>query len=213
MPYVCRLVCEKDSSSSGFASVGFNNLLPKEWFLPKEKQKIVVVTDFLFREFGREIALAERSYLHGKILENAEVPKVKIDFSPQGIASVMEQMRARKSEPHFIFPTIEQYIEMNSWQGNTHIEYRNVQSGRVPNATLIIDKSELQIIQPLGRIAQKAIVLSKSSIRWHARIHPKYGALFTALGKSQLYPEKFAQLTAFVSAKCEIDPNGITVIN
>jgi hypothetical protein len=213
VPYVCRVVVEKDSFSKGFMTIGFNNLLPKEWFLPKEKQETVVVTDFMFREFGREIALAERSHLQGNILANSDVPKAKIDFSPQGIASVVEQMRGRSAEPDLIFPTIEQYIEMIGWKGNAHVEYHNVHSGRVLNATLIIDKSELQIITPLGRITQKAIILSKSSIRWHARVHPKYGALFTALGRSQLYPEKFAQLTAFVSAKCEMDPNGITVIN
>ena len=212
IPYICRIITGRQSSPQGYVTIGFSHLLPRDWFFPRMNHETVFCNDFVIQQFGRSIALAEREYLQKQILENDKIPKCEITFNPDEILSVIEKMGADGNQPDTIFLTIPQYVETHHWRGKACIKYNYNVSGRVSNAVLVVDKYELQIVQPLGNIQKKAVLSSKNAILWSAVAHPDQGALFATLGNSELYPTKFAQLVAFTRAKCEVDPNGILVI-
>lgn len=67
--------------------------------------------DFVFQQFGRSIALAEREYLQKQILKNDKIPKCEIAFTPDEILNVIEKMGADENQPDTIFLTSPQYVE------------------------------------------------------------------------------------------------------
>jgi len=166
----------------------------------------------MFQEYGRDIALSERRFLQESILKNGDVPKLNVDFSPDKILGAIEEMSTRDFCPTFVFPTIEQYKQMHRWRRDGHVRYDHGDYGRLSNEMLVFDKYELQIVLPLGKITRKAILLNRNAIRWTINFHPRYGALSIALGNSEYYPTKFAQIIAFTRARCEINPDGASVI-
>lgn len=99
IPFVCRINSGQESASIQYATIGFNHQLPREWFLPKEKQKMVFSNDFMFQDYGRDIALEERRYLQESILKNEKIPNVKTDFTPGNVLHVVEEMVARGPSP------------------------------------------------------------------------------------------------------------------
>jgi hypothetical protein len=209
VPYVTKLCDAEDSLSTEYVTIGFNHQLPRFWFFPKEKQKSVVSNDFMFQEYGRDIALAERQYLQESILKNDQIPCLRKDFTSDNIPLAVKEMSAKGFQPNFIFPTINQYVEMARWQGKTRVEYGNQEDSRLSNAVLVAEEYKLQIVPPLGSITRKAILLNGNAVLWHVFTHRPGGVLFVALGNSQYYPTKFVQAIAFTRARCELEQKGI----
>lgn len=212
MPYVCRIATERQSSPKGYVTIGFSHLLPRDFLLPKKNSKTIFCNDVLFQQFGKGIALAERKYLQKQILENGKIPRYEGAFSPEKILSVIEDMVAHGNQPDTVFLTIPQYLEALNWTEEARVKYDYKTSGRVSNAVLAVGKYELQIVLPLGKIQKKVVLSNKNAIQLSVVAHPDQGALFATLGNSELYPTKFAQVVAFTRVKCELDPNGISVI-
>lgn len=208
IPEICRTRSYTQRPQLDFTTIGFRYRLPIQWFIPERPS---ICNDNLFQQFGRDIALGERDYLHQSILKTREITNVG-EFSPKGVLEATERVQGNGFEPDLIFPRLDGWMSMHHWHNGARVEYDPDPSSRQLNASLILDKHKLKIVSPLGKVPQYTIVFSKHAITWHVRVCPEFGALFIALGRDQLYPTRYVELVAGTQVKCEIDPKGISTL-
>lgn len=104
-------VKEVKNADSAFVNIGFNHRLPREWFLPYEQTNIEYANDFLFQQFGRDIAFAERDYLVKSVVKTPNV--INLEAEPQEPDSLLAKIKEGISiiekaghKPRVIFPSI-----------------------------------------------------------------------------------------------------------
>jgi hypothetical protein len=209
IPEICRTKVHDMKPQLSFTMIGFAYHLPIDWF---KTDRPSVSNDFLFQQFGRSIALGERSYLHESILSNKEIVNVQDKFSASGILKAIEQIQGCGFKPDLIFPPLECWTSMHHWHNKAYVNYSHEPSRPHLKATLVVDGHSLRIVPPLGDVPEKTIVFSRHAITWHVKPHPKYGALSVVLGRGRLYPLKYAELIAGTKANCEIDPKGVSTL-
>jgi len=206
--------------SEKLVNIGFNYRLPRGWFLSYDETHTVYSNELMFRQFGRAIALGERKYLNDQVMSNENV--LHIEGRALSAKDLLEKINEAISvikgngfKPNIIFPTIDHRTKMHTLSrenGKAHLKY----SKNIPRPTLdpslIVDGMELKLISPLGKIPTNSIVFGKGAVRWLLKRYPKFGSLHIDMGNDRLYPKKFVQVVALTTARCEIDPKGIVVI-
>jgi hypothetical protein len=180
--------------------------------MPYEITKQVYCNDVMFSQFGRMIALSEQHYIEKKILENNKIRKINSDFSPEGILNAVKITASSGYKPDLIAVPIDFWIRMHHWSKNARVEY----SKKIPkpklSATLNLNETKLKMIHPLGKFPKESILLSTKTISWKVKKYPT-GALYAVLGNHQIYPLKWVEMLAGTTAKCELIPEGIAILN
>jgi hypothetical protein len=207
------------NESKGLWNIGFNYRLPREWFLSYDETHAIYSNEFMFRQFGRSIALGERHHLVSQIMSNKDVSHVEgkdssIECLLEKLNEAISMISANGFKPKTIFPTHDHRKNMHRFPqgGKIYLKYSDITPRPVLDSSLIIDGVELRLITPLGKIPKATIVFGNGAVRWHMKRYPKYGSLFIDIGNDRLFPKKYVQVLAFTTMKCEIDPKGIAVI-
>jgi hypothetical protein len=198
-----------------FVSIGFNNRLPREWFLTFDETKTVYSNEFLFQEFGKDIALGERDYLVASIMKT---PKVNISEEPDEPEVFLKQIKEAMStlnklghKPKILFPSIPHYLTMHMIK-KAHVKYSSATPTPVLRASLDIDGVELKLIEPLGQIPKETILFGEDAVTWYVKKYKDTGALYTDLGNDTLYPRKYVDAVALTTVRCEISPEGVFIL-
>lgn len=183
--------------------------------MPYEQTKVEYANDFLFQEFGRDIAFAEREHLVKSILNtpnlvNIEVEPEKPEPLLAKIREAISAIRRTGHEPRVIFPSIPHYLTL--YQFGKLVEYNNATPKPVLPASLNIDKCKLKIISPSGQIPKDTILFADNAITWNVKTHPKQGVLYADIGNDRLYPKKYVNVLAVTSVKCNVKSESIVIL-
>jgi hypothetical protein len=197
--------------------IGFSYMIPREWFLPHEKMEVEYSNEFIFREFGREIALGERRYISQKIIESKGINSVEGDLSSvKSFAEILKQtssmIKEKKLTPKVIFPTIPDYMKMMRLGSGSIIKYKDVYPSPVFSSQLLGDGTDIRLIEPLGNFPSFTIILTDNAATWHLKRYPKHGALYIDLGNDRFYPKRSVQVVAFTAFKLEADAQKIFLL-
>jgi len=206
--------------SEKLVNLGFNYRLPREWFLSYDVTHTIYSNDYMFRQFGRNIALGERKYLNDQVMSNKNLLHVEGRvFSAKDLLGKINEaisvISANGFKPTIIFPTINHLMKMHALSranSRAHLKYSNITPRPTLDSSLVINGTELKLISPLGKIPTNTIVFGYGAIRWLLKRHPRYGSLYIDMGNDRLYPKKYVQVVAMTTIRCEIDPKGIVVI-
>lgn len=209
---ICNKITAVEEPTKEFVHIGLHYRLPRLWFLPFEVTNQAFSNDFLFASLGRSVALTELKYLEDSILGNATISRTKVEFSPNGILTALEEMRSRGLEPTLITFPLSFWRKIFGWSENARVEYRSGEADTKLKATLKLDGRELKLIAPLGRFPKEPMLLGKDAVEWEAKRNPE-GALYVVLGNHQLYPLKYVELLAGISVKCAINSKEISVLD
>ena len=209
---VCDRITAVEEATEEFVHIGFHYRLPRLWFLPYEVTNQCFCNDYLFRQFGRSIALTEAKYFENSILGNGAILRTEVAFSPNDILKAVDEMRSRGFEPTMITFPLSFWKDLYRWSGDAHVEYSTVDPRPKLDATLVLNGNRLKIINPLGSFPKEPILLSKNAVEWEAKRNPE-GALYVVLGNHQLYPLKYVELLAGISVKSAINPEEISILN
>jgi hypothetical protein len=208
---------ESTSSDKDMVRIGFSHMIPREWFLPYEKTEVEYSNEFIFREFGREIALGERAYISQNIIESEEINFVKGDLN--SVKSFAESLRQtssiineKKLTPTVIFPTIPDYMKMMNLGSEATIKYKDVYPSPVFSSKLLGDGADVRLIPPLGQFPSFTIILTKNAATWRLKRYPKHGALYIDLGNDRFYPKRYVQAVAFTTFKLEVDAQKVFLL-
>jgi len=205
--------------TDNLVNLGFNYRLPREWFLSYDETHTIYSNEYMFRQFGRNIALGERKYLNDQIMSNGKILHLRDVSSTKDLVKKINEavsvISSNGFKPTIIFPTINHLMKMHTLQrenGNVQLKYSNVRPRPILDPSLRIDGNELKTISPLGKIPTNTIVFGDNAVRWLLKRYPKYGSLFIDMGNDCFYPKRYVQVIAMTSTKCEIDPKGIVII-
>jgi hypothetical protein len=207
IPEICRTKPHDEKSGIKFTTIGFAHRLPIEWF---KKDKGAICNDFLFRDFGRGIALGERAYLNESVTKKREILNGK--FSPKGILEAVACIDDSGFQADIIFPPIDCWSAMHKWHNEAHVEYSNDPSRSHLNASLVFNETKLRILPPLGKVPEKTMVFSSEATTWNVKTDPNHGAIFILLGRDRLYPLKYVELIAGTRVNIEINPEGFFIL-
>jgi len=209
IPEICRTRAHDEKSSLSFATIGVAHRLPVEWF---KTDRGPILNDFLFRDFGRSIALGERAYLHENVIKNGKIHRGK--FSPEGILEAVACIQDGGFHADIIFPQQDCWMAMHHWHDGAHLEYSSALAPSRPhlNASLVLDKTRLGMLSPLGNVPDKTIIFSSRAITWHAKMDPEQGAILVVLGRDRLYPMRYAELIAQTRVNIEMHPEGFFIL-
>jgi hypothetical protein len=210
-------VKEVEDIDDTFVNIGFNRMLTREWFLPYEQTKTTFLNDFLFREFGSDVAFGEREYLVRSIMNSSKLNCIDVDaeqpgFFLGGLKEAMQSLDNAGHKPSIIFPSIPIYLTMHRLGKEAKVEYDNVASRHALRASFSFDTYKLRIIEPLGKIPKDTIVFADDAILWNVKSYPKQGVLYRDLGNSRLYPTKYVSFVTMTSARCDVRPEGIVIL-
>ena len=206
--------------SKKLVNIGFNYRLPREWFLAYDETHKIYSNEFMFRQFGRNIALGERKYLDEQVMSNNNVLHIEErDSSSEGllerINEAISTISANGFKPTIIFPTIGHRMKMHKLSragGKAYLKYSNTRPRPTLDTSLIVNGTELKLISPLGKIPRNTIVFGHGAVRWLLKRYPRFGSLYIDMGNDRFYKKKFVQVIAVTTARCEIDPKGVVVI-
>ena len=210
----------KQKKSDDLVNLGFNYRLPREWFLSDDDTKTVYANEYMFGQFGRNIALGERKYLNDQIMDNPKITWIKIKDSStekfvEGIRKAISVISDNKSKPVIIFPTIPHLLKLHKLSranGKASLKYSASRPKPALDPSLFIDNLELKIINPLGKIPTQTIIFGQRSVRCLLRRYPKYGSLYIDMGNDRFYPDKFVEVIAITTVKFDISPEGIAIV-
>jgi len=212
IPEICDKITGVEETTEEFVNLGFHYRLPRDWFMPYEITKQVFCNDVMFNQFGRKIALYEQHYIQQKILDNNKIRKINSDFSPKGILNAIKTTASSGYKPNLISVPIDYFTKMHHWTENASIEY----STKIPqprvSATLNLNETKLKVIHPIGKFPKEPILLSSETISWKVKKY-RTGALYAVLGNHQIYPLKWVEILAGTTARCELIPEGIAILN
>lgn len=205
--------------SEKLVNLGFNYRLPREWFFSYDVTHTIYSNDFMFRQFGRSIALGERKYLNDQVMRPHRLQVEGRGISEKDlleeIDAAISVISANGFKPTIIFPTINHMMKMHALSRaniKAHLKYSNITPRPTLDSSLIINGTELKVISPLGKIPTNTIVFGDGAIRWLVKRHPRYGSLYIDMGNDRLYPKKYVQVITMTTIRCEIDPKAIVVI-
>jgi hypothetical protein len=205
-----------EKTNNDFVNVGFNYRLPREWFLTYDETKTAYSNEFLFQEFGREIALGERDYLVTSIMKTSKIHISEESDNPEDlleqIKEAMSTLNKLGHKPKILFPSIPHYLTMHQFKEEAYLKYSNVTPQPVLRASLNIDGVELKLIEPLGRIPKETILFGDDAIIWHVKRYKDSGALYIDLGNDILYHQKYVDTVALTTIRCEINPEGVFIL-
>lgn len=213
-------ITNEASKSEKLNNIGINFRLPRDWFLSYEITKQIYSNEHMFGQFGRNIALGERKYLNDKIMENKNVFHVNgiVHHTKDLFNKINEAISVINSngfKPAIIFPTINHLMKiynLSRIKGKANLKYGNIIPRPLLDPSVIIEGTELRLINPLGKIPTNTIIMGEKSVRWLLKKYPKHGSLYLDIGNDRFYPKKYVQVIAITTTKCEIDPKGIVVI-
>jgi hypothetical protein len=95
---ICSIVPRemKDIPKEEFVLHYVRTSIPKKWFVGKSE----ISNEYLFSEFGRDIAIQETQYLQEQLLSNCK-KRISLDsFSPK---ELLEQLESNVFKPDFTF--------------------------------------------------------------------------------------------------------------
>ncbi len=211
IPDICKTKVITKQEEPNLLTLGYSMRLPIEWFKPGQTQ---YCNDFLFRDLGHEIALAERSIIGKEVSAKTQIPTVTGMFTSEKIVEAIEKAAETGALPDLIFPTIPDFLYFHRGSKDMKLEWNNTQpKSPAIEAVLNVGKYKLGIVSPLGGFPKETFVFNKQTISWQARSYSDNGALFIRLGLDRLYPLKFVELIAIERAKCEVSEKGIVKLN
>jgi hypothetical protein len=198
-----------------FVNVGFNYRLPRNWFLTFDETRKVYANEFLFQEFGGNIAFGEKAHLVKKVMETANIAytEEESDIPERFLAQLENALRTLNAlghKPKVLFPTIAHYLAMHALGRKAQMKYDN-EPNSVLRASLVFGVSELKIIEPLGLIPQETILFTEDAISWRVK-EQNHGALYADLGNDRLYSKKYVNALAFTTIKCDVNNQGIFLL-
>jgi len=214
-------ITNEAGESEELVNIGFNYRLPREWFLSYDETHKVYSNEYMFRQFGRNIALGERKYLNSQVMSNENILHIEgralsAEDLLEKIDEAISLIEGNGFRPTIIFPTIDHRRKMQAFSrenGKTRLKYSNLVPRPTLDSSLMSKGVELKLISPLGKIPTNSIVFGRGAIRWLLKWYPKFGALHIDMGNDRFYKKKFVQVVAVTTVRCEIDPKGIVVIN
>lgn len=147
-----------------------------------------------------------------QLLTTKEIPHIEKDFSPDSIQQEIEKMVSRGFEPDTIFLPLKFFTKLHHWNGKSYVQYSTLSPRPRLDSSFVIDKHNLKIVLLIDETFSRYIVLlNEKAATWHVR-RSQYGALYIQLGNDMLYPEKYVELIAMTTIKCEINPNETLVL-
>jgi len=125
---------EKTHKHLEFLKFGKWVYIPREWFTDP-----LTVPDYVFSQFGRELALGEKNYLVQEILKNDEITTKRIEtFNYESLVNTLHELRARTDSP-ILFAPSEYFVPI-------HVDWSR-ELGRllVEKNNLLIDNTRVRV--------------------------------------------------------------------
>lgn len=157
---------ETQHQNLDFLKFGIWTYVPKEWFIRDD-----VIPDFVFIEFGRNIAIGEKKYLIKKILNSNARQKSLTEANYQNIATAIMEMGDLSDI--IIFAPIDHYVKMHiDWtkEANALVVEENeliVKSHRIPlfwSSKYVDFKDFIIVRRSFGRWIAKPSVRDRLSV-------------------------------------------------
>lgn len=150
---------EKTHKHLEFLKFGKWVYIPREWFTDPAN-----IPDYVFSQFGRELALGEKNYIVQEILKNDEITTKRIQkFNYESLVNTLHGLRARTDSP-ILFAPNEYYVPI-------HVDWSR-ELGRllVEKKHLLIDNTRVRVFWSSKYVDFDEVIVGRMTFgRWVAK--------------------------------------------